>query len=90
MKRIIKLGSALLMLALFAGCNSKTTTKKNSTTLKPTSDNNSSTLRTTADKTTTKNTTAKVSTKRFWRTRLSLFNYIFRYISRYKHFKEYY
>lgn len=54
MNRITKIGSALLLLALFAGCKGKTTTKKDETTKKPTP-----TSITTSRKSTTQETSTK-------------------------------
>ena len=62
MRKLVKLGSALLILALFAGCKGKTTTKSNTTTkVQPTSDNSSSskTKVTTSNRSTTKETSTK-------------------------------
>ena len=64
MRKLVKLGSALLILALFAGCKGKTTTKSNTTTkVQPTSDNSSSskTKVTTSNRSTTKETSTKES-----------------------------
>ena len=63
MKRITKIGSALLLLALFAGCSGKATTKKGETTKKAATTSVTTKKATSSITTTKKSTTQKTSTK---------------------------